>query len=76
MQPPISQISQISLFSDPDLNLHYTLAKSCFSEKVLPFPVKSANLRNLRIKAVRSFGCGSQAALCNLRSLWSQESFT
>jgi hypothetical protein len=30
--------------------LHYDLALPCFSEKVLPFPVKSANLRNLRIK--------------------------
>ena len=30
-------------------------------------PVKSANLRNLRIKTVRCFGCGPQAALGNLR---------
>ncbi|MBP1779372.1 MAG: hypothetical protein H6Q86_5383, partial [candidate division NC10 bacterium] len=43
-----------------------TLAEPCFSEKVLPFPVKSANLRNLRIKTVRCFGCGPQAALRNL----------
>jgi len=47
-------------------NLHYTLTEPCFSEKVLPFPVKSANLRNLWIKTVRCFGCGTQAALCNL----------
>jgi len=38
----------------------------------LPFPVKSANLRNLWIKTVRCFGCGPQAALCNLQkyTLW------
>jgi hypothetical protein len=47
-------------------NLHYKLAEACSSEKALPFPVKSANLRNLRIKTVRWFGCGPQAALCNL----------
>ena len=41
-------------------NLHYALAESCFSEKVLPFPVKSANLR---IKTVRCFGCGPLAVL-------------
>jgi hypothetical protein len=48
-------------------SLHYSLAESCFSEEVLRFPVKSANLRNLRIKTVRCFGCGLQAALRNLR---------
>ena len=30
------------------------------------FRLKSANLRNLRIKTVRCFGCGPQAALRNL----------
>jgi len=48
-------------------NLYYTLAEPCFSEKVLPFPVKSANLRNLRISIVRCFGYGPRAALRNLR---------
>ena len=47
--------------------LYYKFTESCFSEKVLPFPVKSVNLCNLRIKTVRCFGCGPQAALCNLR---------
>jgi hypothetical protein len=51
-------------------NLHYKLAESCFSEKLLRCPLKSANLRNLRIETVHCFGCGPQAALCNLRMNW------
>ena len=41
--------------------------ESCFSEKALPFPVKSVNLCNLRIETARGFGCGPQAAQGNLR---------
>jgi hypothetical protein len=48
-------------------NLYYPLAEPCFSEKVLPFPVKSVNLCNLRIETARGFGCGPQAAQGNLR---------
>jgi hypothetical protein len=54
-------------------NLHYKLAESCFSEELLRFPVKSANLRNLRIETVHCFGCGPQAALCNLRINYPRE---
>jgi len=49
------------------VKLHCEITESCFSEKVLPFPVKSVNLCNLRIETVRGFGCGPQAAQGNLR---------